>query len=135
MIICIDICMYIYIYICIYMHMCMYIYIYREREIIQIILLIIVVIGTRRLAKNGRLERNRRCPWNPAPRNHFLARIVKPSGRQCTDALCGETNIAECRPLLGALPLSLMSRICWLTRGQLEPQITSLKNARFTKCY
>ena len=46
------------------------------------------------------------APRNPAPRNRFLVRIVKPSGCRCTDA-CGGTNIVECRPLLGALPLSL----------------------------
>ena len=45
-------------------------------------------------------------PRNPAPRNHLLVCIVKPSGCHCIDA-CGGQNIVECRPLLGALPLSL----------------------------
>ena len=43
---------------------------------------------------------------NPAPRNHFLVWTVKSSGGHCTDAF-GEKHIVECRPLLGALPLSL----------------------------
>ena len=34
------------------------------------------------------------------------------------------------RPLLGALPLSLMKCIFWLTRGQLEPQIISLDKCK-----
>ena len=41
-----------------------------------------------------------------APRNHFWVWIVKPSGCHCRDAL-GGNNIVECRPILGALPLSL----------------------------
>ena len=47
------------------------------------------------------------APRNPAPRNHFSARIVKPSGCHCTDAF-GARNIVECRHPLGAHPLSLM---------------------------
>ena len=35
-----------------------------------------------------------------------MVQIVKPSGCRCTDAF-GERNVEECRPLLGALPLSL----------------------------
>ena len=53
------------------------------------------------------------APRNPAPRNHLLVRIVKPSGCHCTDGHLtssvfteDQTNIAECRPPLGALPLS-----------------------------
>ena len=46
------------------------------------------------------------APRNPALRNHLLAWIVKPSGCHCKDALGGKTTIVECRPLLGALPLS-----------------------------
>ena len=49
------------------------------------------------------------APRNPAPRNHFLVWIVKPSGWNCTDALGGEKTIVEGRPLLGTLPLSLIS--------------------------
>ena len=45
------------------------------------------------------------APRNPAPRSHFLAQVVKPSGHRCADAF-GGTKIVECRPLLGALPLS-----------------------------
>ena len=40
------------------------------------------------------------APRNPAPRKHFLAWIVKPSGCHCTDAFGGEKHIVECRPLL-----------------------------------
>ena len=46
------------------------------------------------------------APRNPAPRNHLLVWIVKPSGCHCTDAFDGK-NVVECPPLLGALPLSL----------------------------
>ena len=51
------------------------------------------------------------APRNPAPRNHFFVWIVKPSGCHCTDAFGGTKPIVECRPLLGALPLSLSVRI------------------------
>ena len=54
------------------------------------------------------------APRNPAPRNHFLVWIVKPSGCHCTDghltsrAFTEDPNrIVECRPPLGAPPLSL----------------------------
>ena len=30
------------------------------------------------------------APRNPAPRNHFLVRIVEPSGCHCTDAFGGK---------------------------------------------
>ena len=43
------------------------------------------------------------APRNPAPRNHFVGVDC-----QTTDNLVGK-NIAECRPLLGALPLSLIA--------------------------
>ena len=56
------------------------------------------------------------APRNPAPRNHFLVRIVKPSGCQCTDASGGTKNTVECRPLLGALPVSLTYRLLQGTR-------------------
>ena len=46
------------------------------------------------------------APRNPAPRNHLLVGIAKPSGCHCTDAL-GRTTSVECRPLLGIVPLSL----------------------------
>ena len=46
------------------------------------------------------------APRNPAPRNHFLLWIVRPLGCHCTDAF-GGNNLVDCRPLLGALPLSL----------------------------
>ena len=44
------------------------------------------------------------APRKPAPRNHLLVGIAKPSGCHCTDALGGK-DIAECRHLLGAPPL------------------------------
>ena len=53
------------------------------------------------------------APRNPAPRNHLLVRIVKPSGCHCTEwhltsgALTeDQQQIVECRPPLGALPPS-----------------------------
>ena len=45
-------------------------------------------------------------PFKRNGRNHFLAWNVKPSGCHCSDALGGK-NIVACRPLLGALLLSL----------------------------
>ena len=53
------------------------------------------------------------APRNPAPRNHFMVWIVKPSGCHCADGHFtsivhwGSTNIVACRPPLGALALSL----------------------------
>ena len=53
------------------------------------------------------------APRNPAPSNHFLVWMVKPSGCHCTDGhltsifFRGSKDIVECRPLLGAPPLSL----------------------------
>ena len=53
------------------------------------------------------------APRNPAPRNHFLVWLVKPSGCHCTDASAGGNKYRRVptplRPLLGALPLSLSS--------------------------
>ena len=57
------------------------------------------------------------APRNPAHRNHLLVWIVKPSGCHCTDGHLTSRvslrikNIVECRPPLGALPLSLTRRI------------------------
>ena len=34
------------------------------------------------------------APRNPAPRNHLLVWIVKPSGCHCTDAFGGGKNIS-----------------------------------------
>ena len=59
------------------MYVCMYIYIYIERE--------------REREMGG-------APRNPAPGNHFLARIVKSSGCHCADAFGGK-NIVERQPL------------------------------------
>ena len=71
-----------------------------------------------RLAPTANRKKRREmggAPGNAAPRNHFLVWtpgnhllvwIVKPSGCHCTDASGGKHSIA-CRPLLGALPLSL----------------------------
>ena len=47
------------------------------------------------------------APRNPAPGNLCLVWIVKPSGCHCTYAFGGK-DIVECRPLSGALPLSLI---------------------------
>ena len=54
------------------------------------------------------------APRNLAPGNHFLVWmwIVKPSGCHCTDAFGGK-HIVECRPLSGALPLSLALSWHW----------------------
>ena len=53
------------------------------------------------------------APRNPAPRIHFFVWIVKPSGCHCTDGhltsrafIEDQKHIVECRPPLGALPLS-----------------------------
>ena len=49
---------------------------------------------------DGRVELGRLVlrEMGGAPRKRFLVWIVKPSGRNCTDAF-GGTNIVECRPL------------------------------------
>ena len=75
--------------------MCIYIYIY--------------VRGSSRCTPTAVDREMGGAPRNPAPRNRFLAWIVKPSGCHCTDASGGK-NIVECRPLSGALPLSLSIR-------------------------
>ena len=56
------------------------------------------------------------APRNPAPRNHFVVRIVKPSSWHFTDGHLtsrafteDQQKVAECRPPSGALPLSLTS--------------------------
>ena len=52
------------------------------------------------------------APRNPAPRNHFLVWIVKPSGCHCTDGhltsrVFTEDQQISCQSPLGALPLYL----------------------------
>ena len=56
----------------VYVYICIYIYIYTYTYI---------HIHTYLVREMGG------APRNPAPRNHFLVRIAKPSGRHCTDAL------------------------------------------------
>ena len=46
------------------------------------------------------------APRNPAPRNHFLARIVKPAGCHCTDAFGGKRNRGVPTPLRSTSPFS-----------------------------
>ena len=43
---------------------------------------------------------------NPAPRNHFLVRIVKPSGSHCTDAYGGNKYPIVPTPLRSTSPFS-----------------------------
>ena len=73
--ICVYVCVYVYIYIYI---MCTYIYIY------------IYKWTTTSIRELGG------APRNPAPRNRFLAWIVKPSGCHCTGAFGGATTVVEC---------------------------------------
>ena len=65
------------------------------------------------------------APRNPAPRKHFLAWIVKSSGCHCTDAFGGK-NIADCRPLSVALPLSP-------TEGDSYEEFTRLAETRLAQ--
>ena len=58
------------------------------------------------IGHSNRLREIGGAPRNPAPMNHLLVWIVKPSGCDCTDVLGGNKSV-KCRPLLGALPLSL----------------------------
>ena len=44
------------------------------------------------------------APGNPAPRNHFLVRIVNPSGCHCTDAFGGTTYRRVPTPLRSTSP-------------------------------
>ena len=46
------------------------------------------------------------APRNPAPRNHFLVRIVKPSGWHCTDAFGGKADRRVPTPLRSTSPFS-----------------------------
>ena len=46
------------------------------------------------------------APRNPAPRNHFLVWIVKPSGCNCTDAPGGKTYRRVPTPLSSTSPFS-----------------------------
>ena len=116
--ICICIHMYIYIYIYIYVYIYIYIYIMYE---LALPLMQPAPPQPRPTRSQIRRLWQTRClsltagqplremggaPRNPAPRNHFLVWIVKPSGCHCTDAF-GGTNIVECPPLSGALLLSL----------------------------
>ena len=45
-------------------------------------------------------------PRNPAPRNHLLAWIVKPSGCHCTDAFGGKRYRRVPTPLRSTSPFS-----------------------------
>ena len=105
-----------------------YIYIYRERERLCIYIYIYIYIYTHihtytyqaaaaaaapgsavppslSVLPLGSVREMGGAPRNPAPGNHLLAWIVKPSGCHCTDASGGREYVVECRPLLGALPL------------------------------
>ena len=46
------------------------------------------------------------APRNPAPRNHFLVWIVKPSGCLCTDAFSGNKYRRVPTPLRSTSPFS-----------------------------
>ena len=46
------------------------------------------------------------APRNPAPRNHFLVWIVKPSGCHCTEALGGKKYRRVPTPLRSTYPFS-----------------------------
>ena len=101
-----------------------YIYIYRERErerkreiIIISIIMIIIIQLLLYMAIHGdmlqlwHIHNTTRemggAPRNPAPRNHFLVQIVKPSGCHCTDALGGEKYGRVPTPLRSTLSLTL----------------------------
>ena len=64
------------------------------------------------------------APSNPAARNQVWVWLLKPSGCHCTGAFGGQTKLVECRPLLGALPLSLTSG----RRGQCCTKNTTKEN-------
>ena len=55
----------------------------------------------------------RGAPRKPAHRNHFLVRIVKPSGCHCTDALGGTKYRGMPTPLRSTSPFSDL----WMSRG------------------
>ena len=52
------------------------------------------------------------APRDPAPRNHFLVRIVRPSGCHCTDALGGTNFRRVPTPLRSISPFSDSGRGC-----------------------
>ena len=56
------------------MYVCVYIYIYID------------LCSIHHSATYGHIREKGGAPRNPAPRNHFLAWIVKSSGCHCTDA-------------------------------------------------
>ena len=67
------------------------------------------------------------APRNLAPRNHFSVWIVKPSGCHCTDGHLtsrvfteDQANIVECRPPLGARPLSPSTFVSCLFDSRLQ---------------
>ena len=64
------------------------------------------------------------APRNPAPRNHLFGGL---SNHQAATAQMhlAETNIAECRPLLGALPLSL-------TPGRMGARIEGIRLGQYS---
>ena len=51
----------------------------------------------------------RGAPGNPAPRNHLLVWIVKPSGCHCTDAFGGKESRRMPTPLRSTSPFSDVS--------------------------
>ena len=80
----------IHIYIYIYTYIYVYIYIYRERERYSYIY-IYITNSVREMGSD---------PRNPAPRNHLLVRIVKPSGRHCTDGRFTSRAFTEDRKIM-----------------------------------
>ena len=103
----ISLSLYIYIYVCIYIYMYMYAYIYiyiyiyiyvyiltvasrllRIPPELSIRIWLLVAVPWVHAACTRGLPTLREmggAPRDPAPRNHFLVRIVKPSGCHCTD--------------------------------------------------
>ena len=98
----------------------LYIYIYRERERNNCLnnmytyIYIYIYICLLRHGGEGRVHVGRTlhlremggAPRNPAPRNHFLLGIAKPSGCHCTDALGGNKYRRVHTPLRSTSPFS-----------------------------
>ena len=78
------------------------------------------------------------APRNPAPRNHFWAWIVRPSGCHCTDAF-GGTNISQSAdPSWEHLPF-LWSTACskglWLFRAPACDPPPPGRNLSYEECF
>ena len=71
------------------------------------------------------------APRNPAPRNHFLVWIVKPSGCHCTDAFGGNKYRRVPIPLRSTSPSSDTSaRLRKAAQGHARPCKAMLGYAR-----